>query len=287
MVVFVAAISLAYVAYHGSKASSFFEEVVKNSYDLRLPDDDIDDYYELKDRLQERLLELKSGRAGSAEARPVVEEPEAGVPVALGPGSTMGFDDAAAASDDTMAASLQGDLWVRELSAEERMMLKRQLVKRLVADIERLDQVQRDKPGNWKLWRGKLVSEPYWVSLCEAEKRVSEEIDACLEEAESLEAGWREHIFPQAVQCWRVGKARESEKKEAKKAVEKEKKKKVVEEKKKEVEARLAEEQKLKQERLAEKAMEQLLREEETQAKVAKSTKSGKAAATKPKPKKK
>merc|ERR1719482_1600050 len=108
----------------------------------------------------------------------------------------MGFDDAAAASDDTMAASLQGDLWVRELSAEERMMLKRQLVKRLVADIDRLDQVQRDKPGNWKLWRGKLITERYWNSLLDAERLVGEEIDACVAEAEELEPGWREHVFP-------------------------------------------------------------------------------------------
>merc|ERR1711920_1081388 len=107
---------------------------------------------------------------------------------------------------------------------EERMGLKQALMKRLVACIDPLDQVQRDKPGNWKLWRGKLVSERYWGSLCDAERLVSEEIDSCTAEAEELEPGWREHIFPQAVQIWRRQKQFEMEKRDQKKAVEHEKK---------------------------------------------------------------
>lgn len=34
-------------------------------------------------------------------------------------------------------------------------------------------------PGNWNLWRQKLISERYWASLVEAERLVSEEISAC------------------------------------------------------------------------------------------------------------
>merc|ERR1712183_420587 len=78
---------------------------------------------------------------------------------------------------------------------------------------ELLDQVQRDKPGNWKLWREKLISEHFWATLCEAEKVFGEEIDACVAEAEDLEPGWKQFIFRQAVQMWRVSKQREVEKK--------------------------------------------------------------------------
>merc|ERR1712179_641519 len=102
--------------------------------------------------------------------------------------------------------------------------LKWALIKRLVASIDQLDKVQRDKPGNWKLWREKLLSEVYWNSLCEAERLISAEIDTCVAEAEELEPGWREVVFRQAVQHWRMGKQREEEKKVAKKAVEQQKK---------------------------------------------------------------
>merc|ERR1712060_627247 len=90
--------------------------------------------------------------------------------------------------------------WEQRVPPEERQGLKHALMKRLVACIDPLDQVQRDKPGNWKLWRGKLVSERYWGSLCDAETSVSQEIDACIAEAAELEPGSRGHIFPQALQ---------------------------------------------------------------------------------------
>lgn len=266
--VFAAFGALAYVAWRGSKPSGFFVDAVKSSYDLKLPEVEINAYYDLKDRLYGRLLD--AGGAAAAEAA-ADSRPKGG--------------DADAPEDGPLAC--EGDLWVRELPEQELLQLKQLLVRRLVGDIDRLDQVQRDKPGNWKLWRGKLVSEQYWGSLCDAERLVSEEIDACLEEAEELEAGWREVVFQQAIQCWRMGKVRDMEKKVQKKAVVQQKKQKEKDEKRREVEARMAEEQKLKQERMAEKAMEQLLREEENQ-KSAKTTAAGKAkAAAKQKAKKK
>lgn len=248
--------ALAYVAWRGSKQSDFFTEVVKTSYDIQLPEADIDMYYELKDKLFEALQLQRKKRALAA-----------------------GNADAVTPSDDDGSAEPQNDLWVRDLQEEERNMLKGALVRRLVGDIELLSQIQRDKPGNWKLWRGKLVSEQYWSSLCDAERLVGEEVDACLAEADILEPGLREHIFGIAVQHWRASKAQEAEKKARKKAVEQQKKDKEKEGKRKEIEDRLAEDQKKKQERLAEKAMEQLLREEENQSKSAKGSKGAKAAA--------
>ncbi|CAE7757059.1 unnamed protein product, partial [Symbiodinium pilosum] len=72
--------------------------------------------------------------------------------------------DAPAESDDPE----EQDAWVRQmLTQEERRVLQQALMRRLVSCLDRLDQVQRDKPGNYRLWRGKLVSERYWASLLE------------------------------------------------------------------------------------------------------------------------
>merc|ERR1711870_132143 len=146
---------------------------------------------------------------------------------------------------------------------EERMGLKQALMKRLVACIDPLDQVQRDKPGNWKLWRGKLVSERYWGSLVDAERLVSEEIDMCIAEANEIEPGWSSQIFQHALHIWRQQKQELAQKKERMKEKVKEKKKDEKEVKRVETEKKKEEEDRKKQERLAEKAMEQLLREEE------------------------
>lgn len=173
--------------------------------------------------------------------------------------------------------------WAHKLAQDEKLPLQQALMRRLVKGIERLDQVQKDKPGNWKLWRGKLVSENFWNSLVDAERVIGEEIDSCLGEADELEPGWREHIFPQAVQIWRMEKQHVMEKKVHKKAVVQEKKQVLKDERKKVVDVRLAEEDKIRQEKLAEKMMEKLLREEEMESKKDKKAKS----AAKPKAKKK
>lgn len=238
---------LAFIAWRGSKQSEFFDEAVAERYDLDLPENEINAFYDLKDKLQ----------------------------------AQVGMADAPA--EDAEDAPL---LWAHKLSQDERMSLQQALMRRLVKDIERLDKVQRDKPGNWKLWRGKLVSERFWASLCDAERLIGEEIDACLAEADEIQPGWREHIFQQAVQVWRMEKQHVVEKKVQKKAVEQQKKQKEKEERRKVVEVKLAEEDKIRQERAAEKAMEKLLREEESASKKDKKKVQEKAGA-KAKPKKK
>lgn len=220
---------MAYLAWRGSQPSEFFVDAVRTTYDLQLPEAEINAYYDLKERLQQQ-------HEGDA--------PPSG---------------AASAGED----GAEEPSWAQNIPPEERQILKKALMRRLVCCIDKLDQVQRDKPGNWKLWRGKLVSERYWSSLCDAERLVSEEIDACVAEAGELEPGWRQHIFPQAVQFWRIGKQQELEKEAQKKAVETGKKEKEKEIRRKEQEEKQKEEDKIKQEKLAAKAMEQLLREEE------------------------
>jgi len=233
--------ALAYIAYRGSKPSGFFLEAVQLVYDLQLPEVEIAAYYELKDRLYSKHAESSSDGTGVVDA--------SGAPVSPADAEVS---------------------WLRNLAPEELVILKKALMMRLVRDIDRLDQVQRDKPGNWKLWRGKLVSERYWGSLLEAERLVSEEIDNCVAEAEVLEPGWREHVFPQAVQCWRMEKMRDMEKKAQKKAVETQKKAGQKEIRAVEVAAKQVEEDIKRKERAAEKAMEKLLQEEEKDSKAKK-----------------
>eukprot|EP00437_Effrenium_voratum_P018223 CAMPEP_0181448406 /NCGR_PEP_ID=MMETSP1110-20121109/27124_1 /TAXON_ID=174948 /ORGANISM="Symbiodinium sp., Strain CCMP421" /LENGTH=256 /DNA_ID=CAMNT_0023572555 /DNA_START=38 /DNA_END=808 /DNA_ORIENTATION=- len=222
-----AASLMAYVAWRGSKQSEFFLEAVQERYECELSLAEINAYYDLKDRMQKQKAP---------------DLPE----------------------DDEEAQ----DAWIREkLTLEERRVLQQALMKRLVSCFDRLDQVQRDKPGNFNLWRQKLVSERYWASLLEAEQLVSEEISSCVAEAGILEPGWNTQIFNQAVHIWRMQKQQVAEKKEVKKDKEKEKKEKEKAEKRKEIEAKLAEEEKARQEKLAQKAMDALLKEEEASGK--------------------
>lgn len=216
-----------YIAWRGSKPSDFFSEALPDTYPIVYPEAEINMYYDLKDKMQIKAV-----------GQDVVDGSD-GVPA----------------------------MWAQKLEPEERLGLQQALMRRLVKTIDILDKVQRDKPGNWKMWRGKLVTENFWNSLCEAERIVGEEVDQCLAEAEELEPGWREHIFQQAVQFWRMDKHHKLEKKEAKKVTEKEKKNVKKEEERKVNEVANAEKEALRQEKAAEKAMEKLLREEENASK--------------------
>eukprot|EP00913_Durusdinium_trenchii_P025593 g24021.t1 len=214
VVVAVAASMMAYVAWRGSKPSDFFVEAVTETYQCELSEAEINAYYDLKERMRKQK---------------VPDAPE---------------DDEAP------------ETWIREVLSQEeqqeRRVLQHALMKRLVSCFDRLDQVQRDKPGNWNLWKQKLISERYWASLLEAERLVSEEITSCVSEAGVLEPGWNNHIFNQAVHLWRQQKQQLAEKKEVKKDKEKQKKEIEKAEKRKEVEAKLAEEEKARQAKHAE-----------------------------------
>eukprot|EP00933_Yihiella_yeosuensis_P009021 TRINITY_DN114789_c0_g1_i1.p1 TRINITY_DN114789_c0_g1~~TRINITY_DN114789_c0_g1_i1.p1 ORF type:complete len:256 (-),score=73.52 TRINITY_DN114789_c0_g1_i1:131-898(-) len=162
----------------------------------------------------------------------------------------------------------EDNTWIRSvLVPEERRILQHALMRRMVAIFDKLDQVQKDKPGHFKLWQQKLCSEKVWQSLLEAEQMISEEINSCQNEADVLEPGWKDHIFGQAVQIWREARRQEELQKQAKKAHEKEKKGLRSEKKKEEKSEQVREEDRKREEKAAEKAMEALLKEEEAAAK--------------------
>lgn len=238
---------MAYMVWSTSKPSDFFSEAVTDTYPLEMAEEEIETYYMMKDKLQEQYAPEHFARAQAGEdAEPVITE-----------------------GMDPKEAAMMTMPWTVRVPADQRGGLQRALLFRLVACIDKLDQVQKDKPGHWKLWQSKLVSEQYWDSLVEAEKMVSNEIESCIVEAEELQPGWKEHIFMQAVQHWRQTKQKEEEKKQAKKEVEKEKKAVKNEVKKGENELRAEIMEKVKAAQAAEKAAEKLLAEEEAAEKAA------------------
>merc|ERR1712146_662968 len=123
--------------------------------------------------------------------------------------------------------------WSHRFPMEDRSVLYQALSQRLVKDIERLSQVQRDKPGNQRLWGQKLVSEHFWYSLVNAEMQIGAEIDECLAEADELDPGQKDSFWQFCLHQWRTEKHQEEEKKEQKKAVEQQKKAKEKEERRK------------------------------------------------------
>lgn len=248
---------MAYLAWKGNKPTDFFTEAVGTTYTAAdLSQAEIDAYYDMKDELQQKYAPEYAAQAAAVAA---AEEAGEEVPAL--------------------------ERWTLKVPQEQRTELQKALMKRLVTDIGKLDQVQKDRPGNWKLWQTKLITERFWSSLLEAEKTVSQEIDECIAEAEEIEPGWRDHIFPQAVQIYRMQRQQEyekqareqaqkqalSEQKQAANNAEQAKTKAISDRRKemeKEVKRRQAEAAKTKQEKemeenAAKKAMEELLKEEE------------------------
>lgn len=213
--------------------SEFFRDAVSQSYNMQLPEKEIDEFYDLKEKLYTKWQSCVESGDPAAEALGLVAE------------------------------DFEGDVWSRKIPQQEKMPLKQVLMRRFVKDIDLLSKVQKEKPGNDKLWRLKLLSETYYDSLVDAEKRLGQEVDQCVEEGDALEPGWREVIFNQAVHIWRMEQRAIWEKKDAKKQVVQAKKKAVQEEKKKVEDVKKEEEAAKKAERDAQKAMERLLLEEE------------------------
>lgn len=221
---------LAFLSWRSSQPSSFFLESVEKEYKITLPETEINAYLKMKAQ-QELMYNSDVPPRPEEEVDPTAEKE----------------------SPDP-----DGVHWVQKIPEEKRNVLQRALLNRLVATITTLDQVQRDRPGNWKLWRRKVVSEHFWTTFCDAERRVGEEINECIMEAEDLlpGSGWKDNIFTQAVEHWRIRKREE-------KVAKDEKKQRDEVGRRQQNELREVLEAKQRQEKNAEKARKQLLREEE------------------------
>lgn len=98
-----------------------------------------------------------------------------------------------------------------KLDEEEKKKLRTVLMRWLIAVIDVLAQVERDRPGAARLYEKKLVSDEYWEGVQSCFQGSHEVIKEINGEAEFLEDGWGAQIFPQALQLWRVTKMREKQ----------------------------------------------------------------------------
>ena len=98
-----------------------------------------------------------------------------------------------------------------KLDEEERKRIKLALVKWMIATIEVLAKVERDRPGAARLYEKKLVSEEYWDGVQECFRETHETIQEINSEAALIEEGLESQIFTQALQLWRITKFREQQ----------------------------------------------------------------------------
>lgn len=103
------------------------------------------------------------------------------------------------------------DIMRSKLDDEERKKMKMALVKWMIAVINVLARVERDRPGAARLYEKKLVSEEYWDGVQDCFRETHETIQAIQEEAEFLEEGLGSQLFQQALQLWRITKMREQQ----------------------------------------------------------------------------
>lgn len=150
-------------------------------------------------------------------------------------------------------------------------MLAQALMKRAIADIPLVTQIQKESSGMNKLYSQSMCSVNQWRAYQGAEALVSSEVDDVRAEADEIEPGWSNAIWRQAMQYHQMLKQKHEM--EAKAAEEQANKRKQVEEKvmaaKKQVDDKEA------QEEAARKAAEELIKEEEREKESKKSFGSG------------
>ena len=106
-------------------------------------------------------------------------------------------------------------------------VLAQALMKRAVADIPIVTQVQKESGGMNKLYSQSMCSVNQWRSYQAAESLVSSEVDEVRVEADEIEPGWSQSIWRQAMQYHQVLKQKHEQ--ELKAAEEQAKKKKEIE----------------------------------------------------------
>ncbi|CAM9921434.1 unnamed protein product, partial [Choristocarpus tenellus] len=78
--------------------------------------------------------------------------------------------------------------------------LRNALLKRAIADIPIILRMQNEGPGIYNMYQQAMIGEKEWQSFQEAEAMISEEIESVQEEADEIEKGWSQSIWPLAMQ---------------------------------------------------------------------------------------
>jgi len=77
-------------------------------------------------------------------------------------------------------------------------LLKSALVRRAIADVQRLLRIREDKPALQNLLQKGSIGDDLWNSLLSAEKEMEAEIVEVVSEANAFAQGWGQVIFPTA-----------------------------------------------------------------------------------------
>ena len=77
-------------------------------------------------------------------------------------------------------------------------LLKSALVRRAMADVQRVVRIREDKPALQNLLQKGSIGDDLWNSLLSAEKELEAEIMEVVSEANSFVEGWGQVIFPTA-----------------------------------------------------------------------------------------
>lgn len=90
-----------------------------------------------------------------------------------------------------------------KLSTPELKLLWITLRTVMVRNIANLAKLQKDRPGNWRLWQQKLITERYWNSMCECEEEVKKDVEDAQKESEFLRPGHGDDFFNESLAVWR------------------------------------------------------------------------------------
>ncbi|CAM9778331.1 unnamed protein product, partial [Chrysoparadoxa australica] len=82
--------------------------------------------------------------------------------------------------------------------------LRNALLKRAVADIPGILRMQNEGPGMHSMYQQTMIGEKEWRNFQIAEQLVSDEVESVQAEAEEIEAGWSQQIWPLAMQLRQV-----------------------------------------------------------------------------------
>ncbi|CAN0351329.1 unnamed protein product [Ascophyllum nodosum] len=78
--------------------------------------------------------------------------------------------------------------------------LRNALLKRAIADIPIILRMQNEGPGIYNMYQQAMIGEKEWHAFQMAETMISEEIESVQTEADEIESGWSQSIWPLAMQ---------------------------------------------------------------------------------------
>ncbi|CAM9395587.1 unnamed protein product [Pylaiella littoralis] len=84
--------------------------------------------------------------------------------------------------------------------AKDSGKLRNALLKRAIADIPIILRMQNEGPGIYNMYQQAMIGEKEWHAFQEAETMISEEIESVQNEADEIEPGWSQSIWPLAMQ---------------------------------------------------------------------------------------